>query len=62
MRRRAPYVAGVVEGDDAVVILRLVELQLALLDQVIGELADCCGTGYLGSREVQGPASVFRKL
>jgi hypothetical protein len=40
-------VAGVVEGDDLVVVAALVQLQLAVLDQVGGELGD---VDHLGGR------------
>ena len=52
--RGARHVAGVVEGQHLVVVLRLVEVQLALLDQVVGELADVLRHRVARIQEVQG--------
>ena len=53
--RGARDVAGIVEGEPELVVLRLVEAQLALLDQVVGEFADVLRDGIVAVEEIERP-------
>ena len=59
--RGARDVAGIVEGEADVIVLRLVESQPALLDQVVGEFADVLRNRIGGIEEVERPGERVRE-